>query len=137
MKSILVLFMVVSLAGCGLELVTSTAIQGELQAEQLKAIKNQVGQAADSTAKVNIQRAIDTHYAETGQYPAQLEDLVPNYLPSLPMGPDGAPYAYDPVHGKLLDAVAPTVAGPTITGIDSATQQHNQQQEEALKELGM
>lgn len=170
MKNLLTLLLLVTFAGCGLELLGSAAIQSELQAEQLKAATGQVNRAADATAKINIQRAIDTYYAEVGQYPARLEDLVPNYLPSLPPGPNGTPYAYDPTQGKLIDSAAPAqapvagagLAGEAATGIaiqnqlnsmnqsgpasaqtrmrqnvGDVNQQYNQQQEQALKELGM
>ena len=167
------LVVVVTASGCGVELLTTTAIQSELQAEQMKAIKGQVNNAADKSARVNIQHAIDTYYAENGQYPATLEVLVPTYLPSLPTGPNGQAYPYDPTQGKLLDNAAPaTPAAPTGSGagvmgevttgigiqnqlnsmgqsgvntaqsrsrehIGNMTEQHNRQQEKALKDLGM
>ena len=98
------------LSGCGVELLTTTAIQSELQAEQLKAMKGQIAHAGDTTAKINIQRAIDTYQAENGRYPASLEELVPDYLASLPSRPDGSPYGYDPATGKVLDRALPTMA---------------------------
>ncbi len=170
MKKLIVVLLVAMMPGCGLELVTTTAIQSELQAEQLKAVNGQVSRASDTTARINIQRAIDTYYAETGRYPATLDELVPQYLPSLPVTPAGTPYAYDPATGKLqgdAPATAPAAAGAgpmgeAATGIaiqnqlnsmgqgganaaqsrsrealGDVTEQHNQQQEQALKELGM
>lgn len=102
------------LAGCGVELLTTTAIQSELQAEQLSAMKGQISRTADTSAKINIQKAIDTFAAEKGRYPASLEELAPGWLPSVPMRPDGQPYGYDPAAGKLLDGPAQApAAGPT------------------------
>jgi len=98
------------LSGCGVELLTTTAVQSELQAEQLKAVKGQLSHAGDTTAKINIQRAIDTYQAEKGHYPEALGELVPAYLPSLPSRPDGAPYGYDPWTGKVLDRAVPAMA---------------------------
>jgi hypothetical protein len=95
------------LAGCGVELLTTTAIQGELQAEQLKAMDRQLKGAADSTAQINIQRAIDTYRAEKGANPPSLEALVPAYLPQLPVRPDGLAYGYDPVSGQLTGQGVP------------------------------
>ena len=115
MKPLCVLLAAVLLAGCGVELLTTTAIQGELQAEQLKAMKGQISHASDTTAKINIQRAIDTYNAEKGQYPASLSELAPAYIPSVPNRPDGQPYGYDPVAGKVLEAAVAAPAGPTAS----------------------
>lgn len=102
------------LAGCGVELLTTTAIQSELQAEQMSAMKGQISRSADTTAKVNLQRAIDTYAAEKGRYPATLDELAPGYMPSIPTRPDGQPYGYDAATGKLLDGPAQApAAGPT------------------------
>ena len=114
MKPLCVLLAAVLLAGCGVELLTTTAIQSELQAEQLKAMKGQISHASDTTAKINIQRAIDTYNAEKGQYPASLSELAPAYIPSVPNRPDGQPYGYDPVAGKVLEAPDAASAGPTV-----------------------
>lgn len=89
--------------GCGVELLTTTAIQSELQAKQAGALKRQVGNAAESTGKIRLQRAIDTYAAEKGHYPATLDELVPGHLPALPTHTGGAPYGYDPATGKVLD----------------------------------
>jgi len=114
MKTILPAMLILALAGCGVELLTTTAIQGELQAEQATAIKRQVGAAADTTAQINIQRAIDTFQAENGKYPGSLDELVPGYLPSLPTQPDGSPYTYDSASGKLVNGPARNaILGPT------------------------
>jgi len=125
MKKALLGALLISLAGCGVELLTTTAIQGELQAQQLQAMKGQVSHASYATAKINIQRAIDTYNAEKGQYPATLEDLVPAFLPSLPKRPDGQSYGYDPVQGKVLDSAAapgPVSRGPTPSDTDKMNQ---------------
>jgi len=103
MRTLLAVVLVGLLGGCGVELLTTTAIQGELQAEQATAMKRQLEGASDTTAQINIQRAIATYQAEKGKYPASLDELVPGYLPSLPSRPDGTPYAYDPSTGKLID----------------------------------
>ena len=117
MKKTFAVLLPVVLLGCGVEVLTTTAIQGELQAEQMKAMKRQVGHTADTTAKINIQRAIDIYAAEKGVFPASLDELAPNYIPSIPSRPDGTPYGYDRVSGKVLDGpVAPppaAAAGPT------------------------
>jgi len=119
MKACTCIAMMVLLGGCGVELLTTTAIQGELQAEQLKAIKGQVTRAGDQTAKINIQRAIDTFQAEKGRFPESLDELVPGYLPSLPTQPNGMSYNYDPATGKLIEGSgAPPAPAPGPTAAD-------------------
>ncbi|MDQ1257744.1 MAG: hypothetical protein QG656_2350 [Candidatus Hydrogenedentes bacterium] len=125
MKTFLVIGLVACLAGCGVEVLTTTAIQGELQAQQLKAMRGQVGAAADTSGKINLRRAIDTYYADKGYYPLTLDSLVPDFLPSVPTKSDGTKYGYSPSTGQLLDepaggaapgvdgSVTPAAAGPS------------------------
>lgn len=110
MRNAIVLVFVALLAGCGVELLTTTAIQGELQAEQMKAMKRQVQNAADTSGRINLERAISTYQAEKGAWPASLDVLVPDYLQSVPVKADGASYNYDPRTGKLLDGSADALA---------------------------
>jgi hypothetical protein len=102
MRLILCAMVATIFAGCGVELLTTTAIQSELQAEQLKAVRGQVQRAAGTTSEINVQRAIDTYRAEKGSNPPSLEALVPNFLPTLPVQQDGTPYGYNPNTGQLL-----------------------------------
>ncbi len=102
----------VSLAGCGLELLGTAAIRGTTEAQQVKAMRRQVQNAAGSMGKINLQRAVDTYQAETGAYPATLDVLVPGYLPTLPRRADGASYGYDSTRGRVLDGPATTSAAP-------------------------
>ena len=106
MKMLVAIALLGMLSGCGVELLTTTAIQGELQAEQLKAVQGQVGQMGDNMARTNLQRAIDAYHAEKGRYPSRLEELVPDFIASIPQGPNGMPFAYDPISGKILDGPA-------------------------------
>ncbi len=107
-----------ALAGCGVELFTTTAIQSELQAEQAKALRGQVGQAAETSGRIQVERAIQTYRAEKGQSPPSLDALVPQYLPQVPTHADGTPYAYDPATGQLGGAGA---ASPGPTAEDQQT----------------
>lgn len=90
-------------SGCGVELLTTTAITSNLQKEQMGAAKRQLDQAANTSTKTNAQQAIRLYQAEKGQYPPSLEALVPSYLAELPRKADGTPYGYDPATGSLLD----------------------------------
>ncbi len=120
MRYLVTALLLTGLTGCGVEVLTTTAIQGELEAQQLKAMKGQVQAVSESTARVNIRRAIDTYYAEKGYYPLTLDSLVPDYLPSLPKKPDGTPYGYDRSTGKLLDTAAPSAAAMPARGPSDA-----------------
>ncbi len=90
------------LSNCGVELLTTTAIQGELQAQQLKSMQKQVQSVSNQTAKINLQRAIQTFQAENGRYPTSLNELVPKYLPSLPNPGNGMRFTFDPATGQIL-----------------------------------
>lgn len=89
--------------GCMAEVLTTTAIQGELQAQQLKAMRGQVQRASGTTGRIYLEKAIDTYRAEEGTNPPSLEVLVPDYLPALPTATDGSAYGYDPSTGQLLE----------------------------------
>ena len=120
-----VLFGAALVSGCGVELMTTTAIQGELQAQQMQAMKGQVANISNQSGRINLERAIQTYKAEKGINPASLDDLVPNYVPALPRHADGSPYGYDPATGALLDSpAAPAAAGTgTVTAQDLQTMQ--------------
>ena len=104
MKTVFTGVLVVLLAGCGAEVLTTTAIRGELEVQQIKAIEGQLNSAASVTGRINIERAIQTYLAEKGEFPPSLEALVPDWLPQLPMQSDGTPYGYDPGSGRLVEA---------------------------------
>lgn len=103
MKYLIPVALTLALSGCFAEVLTTTAITGQLQAEQAGAMKRQVQGAAENTGQINLKRAIDTYYAENAKYPAALSDLVPNYLPAIPTHADGRPYGYDPATGRISD----------------------------------
>jgi len=99
-------FIITLLSGCGVELLTTTAIQGELQAQQLKSMQRQVQGISNQTAKINLQRAIQTFQAENGRYPTSLNELVPKYLPSIPDAGSGMSFTFDPATGQILTVPA-------------------------------
>ncbi len=101
---IFLLFFIVS--GCGVELLTTTAIQGELQAKQLKSMQRQVQSISNQTGKINIERAIQTFQAENGRYPTSLAELVPQFLPSLPQPSNDKAYSFDPATGQIITVPA-------------------------------
>lgn len=88
--------------GCMLDMLMSTAIQSELQAEQLGTMQRQLENAQQTTSDISVNQAIQAYAAENGKYPASLDDLVPEYFSQVPTQPDGSAYGYDPSSGKLL-----------------------------------
>lgn len=94
------------LSSCGVELLTTTAIQGELQAQQLKSMQKQVEGISNQTGKINLERAIQTFRAENGRYPSSLNELVPQYLPSLPSPSGDSIYSFDPTTGQIITVPA-------------------------------
>ncbi len=129
MNRTLLVLCAAALTGCGVELLTTTAIQSELQAEQLSAVRGQIQGAANTSGRINIERAIRTYQAEKGYYPPSLDALVPNWLPVLPVKSDGTAYGYDSTTGALLDGPAANMS-PTaqdyqlLAQIKSAIQQY-------------
>lgn len=121
------------LAGCGVELVTTTAIQGELQAQQLKAVRGQVAGASNTAGRASLERAIQAYRAEKGGNPPSLDALVPDFLPSVPVRADGAAYGYDPSKGVLLDGPA----APAPAGIAAQDEQTMKAVHDAINRYGM
>lgn len=97
-----------ALSGCGVELLTATAIQSDLQAQQASTLTRQLNQVKESTALTSAKHAIQTYQAEKGVLPPSLEALVPGHLPEVPRQPDGTPFYYNSVTGQVLDSPAPT-----------------------------
>lgn len=107
----------VALSGCLADVLVSTAIQGELQAKQLQTATKALNYAKETKSDIEVNQAVQTFLAEKGRYPSSLEELVPDYLPAVPMKADGSPYGYDATTGRLTDAPATTTAAytPSLT----------------------
>ncbi len=101
MRNLWILVLVLALAGCGVEMVATTAIEGAAQAENAKTMMNQAGAATGQLDRVKIERALASFHVERGVYPASLGELVPDFLPILPVKSDGSPYTFDPASGKV------------------------------------
>jgi len=104
-----------ALAGCGVDLLTTTAIEGELQAQSAGAALRALNRTKGAVDRITAERAIQVYYAEKGVYPPSLETLVPKWLPETPKRADGTPYGYDPTTGQLLD----TRSIPSQNGLSS------------------
>lgn len=112
MRRWLVALLALSLTGCMAEVLTATAVQGQLQAQQLKGMKRQIEHAQGFSAETELRQAIQTYQGERGVNPPSLEALVPEYLPRIPAKPDGSPYGYDPASGRLLEQPLPPAVAP-------------------------
>jgi len=99
----ILILMTVLLPGCVLELLTTTAIQADLQAQQASAAQNTLNRVTNDTGQINLQRAIDLYQAEKAAYPASLDLLVPGFIDAIPTRADGGNFGYNPVTGKVLD----------------------------------
>ncbi len=122
MKQIVLLILLVGLPGCLMEVLTTTAIQGELAAQNASSATRALSYAKDSTGKTELVQAMQIYRAEKGHYPATLEELVPNYLPALPVQSNGQPYGYDPATGEIYTGsrrpAIPHAAVPEMTPAD-------------------
>lgn len=103
MRILLVLLAGFSLSGCLVELLTTTAIQGELQAKNATAATRVLGKVKEDQAMMTAQRGVDAYRAEKGENPPSLEALVPTYIAAVPTMPNGTAYGYDPNSGRVLD----------------------------------
>ena len=88
-------------SGCLMEVVTVTAIQGEMAAQSAQAGNQALGKANDTKSKIELESAINTYAGLTGHYPTSLDALVPNYLPTVPAQSNGKLFGYDPKTGKV------------------------------------
>lgn len=101
MRYALVLLSALLLAGCGVDMLMTTAIQGELQAKQAQSANRVLKQAKAFAGTTEMESAIRLYRAERGQNPPSLEYLVPTYLAGVPVQPDGSAYGYDPLSGRI------------------------------------
>ena len=97
------------LPGCMAEVLTSAAIQADLQAKQAGAAQQTLSNVKTDTGQMNLQRAVDLYQAEKGTLPTSLDLLVPNFIDAIPPRGDGGAFGYNPITGKVLE----TDAGPT------------------------
>lgn len=102
MRYVLLLALGVMHTGCLLEVMTTTAIQGELAAQNASQGQQALNNARDMKGKTELEQAIKLYAFDTNHYPVMLSDLVPGYLPAVPMRGNGQPFNYDSSTGKIL-----------------------------------
>ncbi|MCL4218247.1 MAG: hypothetical protein KJ052_14765 [Candidatus Hydrogenedentes bacterium] len=126
MRYLLLSLLLPLLAGCGVELLTTTAIQGELQKQNASNLTRQLKDARDTTSLLSAQQTVNAYQAEKGQYPPSLEALVPEWLPDVPRNNAGEALGYDPVTGRVYDGPVTTPAvrpsQPRVTDMDKIQQ---------------
>lgn len=108
MKRWLILALTLPLVGCGVEILTTTAIQGEMASQNAAQATRVLDRVKESAALQEVEQAIRAYKAETGKYPASLQTLVPQYLARVPMDPQGRPYGYDPATGAVFETAQPS-----------------------------
>lgn len=114
------------LPGCILELLTTTAIQGELQAQNAAAATQQLAHAQKMAHEIEVRQAIDAYRAENGTNPPSLAALVPDFLAAVPMDASGRPvFAYDPATGWFGDPVPGGTAGAPTSATVTAQDRTN------------
>ena len=101
MRCAVVLIAALALTGCGLELLTTTAITGELRKQEAESATGVLQDAERRTGQWEAQQAIQAYRAEHGHNPSSLHELVPEYLAEVPKTADGEPMAYDPATGRI------------------------------------
>ena len=57
--------------------------------------------ATKTLSGVGLDQAVKLFYAQEGRYPKDLNELMPDYLRSIPPAPQGMKYSYDPKSGTI------------------------------------
>jgi len=105
--------LLLALPGCLLELLTTTAVQGELASQSAATSQKALQHAQGQTGQMQLNQAIQTYRAEKGVNPPSLEALVPNYIQEIPVQANGQPYSYDPSTGQLLGSAPQQPQAPS------------------------
>jgi hypothetical protein len=112
MRSVLLCLLAAGLSGCFAEVLTTTAMRGQLAAQQGTAANQALNHVKGTTGRTKLEGAIRFYQAEQGVFPPSLKTLVPKYIEEIPLQASGKPYGYDPASGALLEQ-ALSAAGPT------------------------
>ena len=86
---ILGLSVVAVLAGCGS---TTTETQSATEGGMLQETQEAANEAARQANLRIIDSGVEMYYADNGTYPADINQLVPTYLPKMPTDPAGGTY---------------------------------------------
>lgn len=103
MRNAILILLTLGLTGCGLDILTTTAITGELQKREAERATGTLERAEQQTERWEVQQAVRAYRAEHGRNPDSLEELVPEYLAEVPTNAQGEPMAYNPATGQVFD----------------------------------
>lgn len=81
-----------------IELIVVIAILGILAAIAVPRVTVSLDKAKENANNANlqiVQEAVERYNAENGSYPSKLDDLVPDYLKSIPTLQDGKTFDYN------------------------------------------
>ncbi len=103
MRYAIVVTLALALTGCGLEVLTTTAITGELQKRDAERALDTLEQTERRVGRWEVQEAVRAYRAEHERNPASLEELVPEYLAEVPKNAQGEPMTYNPATGEVFE----------------------------------
>lgn len=87
-----------------IELIVVIAILGILAAIAVPRVTGSLNNAKNNANNANlqiVQEAVERYYADNGNYPQNLNALVPNYLKSIPTLQNNQTFSYDPSTGSV------------------------------------
>lgn len=94
--------MVIALAGCtGGSNNAGPSAQTNTAANNTSPIVQPEIYAQQKTEMASLNQAVQQYKAAEGQYPQNLQQLVPDYLAKIPPAPAGCKIAYDPHSGVV------------------------------------
>jgi len=108
MRAAALLALALMSSGCFVDLLMTSAATSGMVADHTTDTMETMAQARVDLDIAAIRSALSQYQAELGRYPADLHDLVPDHLATVPLHPDSGPYDYNPVTG----AVSGTTGGP-------------------------
>ncbi|MFP6584221.1 MAG: hypothetical protein VCD00_16920 [Candidatus Hydrogenedentota bacterium] len=102
MRTLLSAILIITSSGCLMEVLTVTAIEGELAAEGAKSASRTLDHARDGQAKIELQSAVRSYAGFGGSYPDTLDALVPDYIALVPIQSNGRSFGYNPANGSVF-----------------------------------
>src|ERR1700722_8311201 len=88
------------LAGCGNNSTSQT--QGTASGTNLASTLVNANNGANGTIDVSyLNQALQLYITQEGHYPKTLDELKPNYVPTLPIMPPGMKLVYDSTNGTV------------------------------------
>lgn len=101
MKTIFAVGVTILATGCWMDEFEAATSQNEqaLDAYERGDLVDTYAEAVSGQAEA--QQAVEAYYADHGRFPRSLQELVPNYLQTVPRQQDGTPFTYNPETGVV------------------------------------